>query len=116
MPQLQNESASHVIQSDSFSQTCLDTGFHSLHDSDNRFVFVSCVDRGMCITPYPTLRAVRTHIQVGKTPDCQAAGLSVKAGGWFGREGSLAGDKAHRFHGGRYRRNWASTGSATPTP
>ena len=102
----------------------------------NRFVFFSCVDRGIFVTPYPTklgvspanllinqgvnlnghttrappgvphtraslepgtsgfltlrifltttllggrtLRALRTHIQISKSPACQAAGLSLK--------------------------------------
>ena len=40
------------------------------------FVCVSCVDRGVLVTPNPTLRAVKTHIC--KSPVCQAAGLGVK--------------------------------------
>ena len=42
----------------------------------HQFVCVSCVDRGMFVMPYPTLRAVRTHI--GKSLVCRAAGLGVK--------------------------------------
>ena len=42
------------------------------------FIFVSCVHRGMFVTPYPTLRAVQMHIQVGKSPVCQAPSLGVK--------------------------------------
>ena len=42
------------------------------------FVFVSCVDRGMFVMSYPRLRALRTHIPVGKSSVCQEAGLGVK--------------------------------------
>ena len=42
----------------------------------HQYVCLSCVDCRIIVKPYPTLRAVRTHI--GKSPVCLTAGLGVK--------------------------------------
>ena len=42
----------------------------------HQYVCAGYVDRGMFVTPYPTLRAVKTRS--GKSPVCEPAGLGVK--------------------------------------
>ena len=63
----------------------------------------------MFVTPYPTLRAVKTHI--AKSPVCLAADLGMKEVAKLETRPSIC----HGGIGGRYWRCWASTGSATPT-